>query len=180
MLSLSPSTQLPDWSASSRFLAEVYDEQQLLQQREMLLRRRQELRKEREKMKMKQEQREHAFPRPASESTQHSSPSLVSDETNPLIPRPVIDESEEERRPAVPHDQSGRRVSPSGGSGVPYIAADMVSNERDVSAIPASSYESYQRRQQPRQQEKSHPDLRRESEQSPDAIHLHYFSRVRQ
>lgn len=190
---------MPDWSASSPFLAEVYDEQQLLQQRDMLLRRREELRKQRDKLKsQRQQEHEHRY-RPASESRE-SYPSPVSGDSNPLIPRPVIDETEEERHqqlPAASFHNSGERVSPSGGSEVPYIARDTVFNDKEGTAarsIPVSSFESYRHssaHQQPssasyreaeHSQQAGDRNLRRESEQgrSPDAIHLHYFSRVRQ
>lgn len=167
MHSLSPSAQVLDWSASSPFLAEVYDEQQLLQQRELIYRRREELRKKREKLKQqKQKQQQHL-----SEPMRDRFPNLIQD-TNPLIPKPVVDENDH-RQPAASYDNSRKRTS--SGSESSYIAGDTVFSERQaaVREIPVSSFESLQRQRQ---------NLRRESEQgrSPEAIHLHYFSRVRQ
>lgn len=190
---------MPDWSASSPFLAEVYDEQQLLQQRDMLFRRREELRKQRDKLKLQQQQpQEEESRRYRPVGDRESLPNSVSGDSNPLIPRPVIDETEQERQqlPAESFHNSGKRVSASGGSGVSYIARDTVFNDKegtDARSIPVSSFESYRHsssaHQQPSYREPEYHslatgdrNLRRESEQgrSPDAIRLHYFSRVRQ
>lgn len=169
MHSLSPSGPVSlDWSASSPFLAEVYDEQQLLQQRDMLYRRREEMRKRREKLKQQQQQQRIGDPVPARDRM----PNLIREEdeeqSNPLIPKPVIEEYDH-RIPAASH----KRTAP--GSESSYIAEDTRSSDREAAAvreIPVSSFESYNSRQQ--QGRESEQGLR-----SPEAIHLHYFSRVR-
>ena len=122
MHSLSPSTQLAlEWSASSPFLAEVYDEQQLLQQRDLIYRRREEMRKEREKLK----QQQHLL----SESMRDRFPNLIQD-TNPLIPKPVVDEYDH-RHPAASHDNSRKRTA--SGSESSYIPEDTVFSDRQGS-----------------------------------------------